>query len=195
MPALALALGPLPPESLEPCALALLEPLLDGAVPLGPTSLDLRASLALGALTLRPLAVEPLRHRLPAPKRNDVALAGAEPLRPGRSPARSLIGDAVVPRKPHAALGLAASEALEVLRAPLFAVFEADLDQGQDGHQDREERDRAEREEGDHLVVGPPVNPYAVGGHRRGGDDESADHRDQHDQQTAEMSEAHAPAI
>jgi hypothetical protein len=45
-----------------------------------------------------------------------------------------LIGDAIVPRKPHAAGRSATSEALEVLRAPLFAVFEANLDQGQHDH-------------------------------------------------------------
>jgi hypothetical protein len=88
----------------QPLAPALLQALLDRAIPLGSLSLDPLPLQPLGALPLVPLALEALRDRLMTPaERNYAGIAAAEPPRGYLPPARSLIGDSIVPGEPHAA--------------------------------------------------------------------------------------------
>jgi hypothetical protein len=101
------------PQPLQPRASPLLEALADDAIALGATPFDPILPSFLGALPLESLALEPLRDRPPpTPQRDYLALAPAEATRRSRLTVRLLIGDAIVPREPHAAGGLAASEAL-----------------------------------------------------------------------------------
>src|SRR3954447_4183543 len=104
---------------------------------------------------------------------------------------RLRIGDAVVPCRPHTEPGLTTSEALEVLCAPLLAIFEANLDQGEDRHQDREESDQPEGEEGDDLVVGAAVGADAISGHGGRREHQQRDQGEERRQQTRELAESH----
>jgi hypothetical protein len=104
--------GSLPPEALQPREALPLQALVDLAVACGSFGVELGASRPLRPLLLFPLPVEPLGHGLPAPERDYVSVACPKALCRNPPSPRSLIGDAIVPGKPHAAAALAASEAL-----------------------------------------------------------------------------------
>lgn len=84
-------------------------------------------------------------------------------------------------------------EALEIV-PPLFLLgIQPLLDQGQDGHQNREECDYREAEEGDVLVVDPSGGADAVGGEGRGsGDQGYQDGQDGGDRCGDSASDVHA---
>src|SRR5581483_12390628 len=82
----------------------------------------------------------------PEPLAQQVVLVTAMPRIARAIGVRPRIDERIVPCQAHIAPRLPAAEALEILSAPLFAGVEANLNQRQDGHQDREEGDRAEGE-------------------------------------------------
>src|SRR5262249_28265845 len=178
--------GALAAKALEPLAVSPVQPLADALVARGALPLDPRAPLPLCALPLLPLTLEPIREGFASRSEGDqFRIARAEAPCGNRLTLRSLIGDAFVPREPHTAGRSATSEALELLHAPLFAVIEANLDEGEYGHEDREERDHAEGEVGDHLVVGASVDADPIRGQRAGGQDQQRAYGDEWRQEKA----------
>jgi hypothetical protein len=97
-----LPFAPLATQPLEPCLAALLQALLHRPIAFGTLPLDPLPLRLLGALPLDSATLE----------REYVRVTATEASRGHRPAVRSQVGDAIVPSEPHAASGLAASEAL-----------------------------------------------------------------------------------
>ncbi|HKH41862.1 MAG TPA: hypothetical protein VKA41_08390 [Solirubrobacterales bacterium] len=108
-----LSVGPLAPQPLQPRSALPLEPFADRPIALRSFPLDAGSLRTFHPFALCVLALEPLRDRSPAAAERDyLRIASAEATGGHRLTVRTSIGDAIVPREPHAARGLAASEAL-----------------------------------------------------------------------------------